>query len=348
MLVSKRKYRFVTRVINSWKERGLLSEEKADELKDSLEISRLDWRRLARYSFWIAGISLAIAVFALLMDDAIMALIEQIIRLPDLVKCILLALVSAGFYAWGFRRKRMKPARGLTNESILFIGAVFTGASLVFLGQALDTGSGHFSILILLATLAYLFIGGFFPSVPMWVVGLLSLSAWFGTETGYASGWGAYFLGMNYPLRFVVFGGLMIGLGLFMKRTRLSHVAKSTYIMGLLNVFLALWIMSLFGNYGDMGTWHAASALERFIWSMVFGVAALGAIFYGLLQDDGVARGFGITFLFINLYTKYFEYFWDVTHKAIFFAILALSFWLVGRYAERVFNSLKERIVDEE
>ena len=42
-------------------------------------------------------------------------------------------------------------------------------------------------------------------------------------------------------------------------------------------------------------------------------------------------RKFGVTFLFINLYTKYFEFFWGVAHKAIFFTILALSFWVVRK-----------------
>ena len=37
--------------------------------------------------------------------------------------------------------------------------------------------------------------------------------AWMGAETGYISGYGMYFLGMNYPLRFVLFGAMLTGLG---------------------------------------------------------------------------------------------------------------------------------------
>jgi len=33
-----------------------------------------------------------------------------------------------------------------------------------------------------------------------------------------------------------------------------------------------------------------------------------------------------------------FEYFWDATHKAIFFSILAVSFWLIGSKAEKIWN----------
>ena len=68
------------------------------------------------------------------------------------------------------------------------------------------------------------------------------------------------------------------------------------------------------------------------------GLVAVAAIWHGLRHDDGASRGFGLVFLFINLYTKYFEYFWDASHKAIFFFLLAVSFWLIGSKAEALWN----------
>ncbi len=346
MLLSKKRYKLVTRVIETWTTEQVITQGESKKLKDSIGLSKFDWKRLAKYSFWIAGISLAISFFAIILDDAIMALIRQIFRMPDMAKSILMAVCSAGLYFWGFKRRRAKPEKAFSNEFLLFIGAIISGAAIIFFGKAVDTGSGHYSILILMASIVYLGIGGFFPSAPMWVLGLMSLGSWFGTETGYISGWGAYFLGMNFPLRFVLFGALIISLSLHIGRTRFSKLAKSTYVIGLLHLFLALWIMSIWGNYGDMDTWHAASVFERFVWSFLFGAAAIGAIIWGLKNDDGVARGFGITFLFINLYTKYFEYFWKVSHKAIFFAILGVSFWVVGRYSEKAFNALKGKLLE--
>jgi uncharacterized membrane protein YfhO len=69
-----------------------------------------------------------------------------------------------------------------------------------------------------------------------------------------------------------------------------------------------------------------------------FAFIAIIAIVYGLKHDDATSRGFGITFLFINLYTKYFEFFWNGMHKAIFFILLAASFWWIGRHAEKLWN----------
>lgn len=345
MLLNKKRFKLVSKVIDTWKNEDVISHEESEKLKKAIELSKFDWQRLAKYSFWIAGISLAISVFAILLDNAIMELISKLFCLPDMAKSVSLGICSAGLYYWGFRRKRTKPTKTFTNEFLLFIGAIITGAAIIFFGKALDTGSEHYSILILIASIIYLCIGGFFPSSPVWVLGLISLDSWFGAETGYVSEWGAYFLGMNYPLRFVLFGALLIAISFLIGRSKLARISKSTYIMGLLYLFIALWIMSLFGNYGDMEIWHAATVAERFIWSFIFGVTAIGFIVWGLKNDDGIARGFGITFLFINLYTKYFEYFWNVSHKAIFFAVLAVSFWLVGRYSEKVFNTLKGKLL---
>lgn len=108
--------------------------------------------------------------------------------------------------------------------------------------------------------------------------------------------------------------------------------------MGLLYLFIALWILSIFGNYGDMDSWNDVKQIELFHWGLIFGLVAIGAIYYGLKNDDYTSRSFGITFLFINLYTKYFEYFWNGTHKAIFFVILAVSFWFIGQRAEKIWN----------
>jgi hypothetical protein len=346
MLLSKKRHKLVTKVIDTWKNDGVISEEESRKLNGSIEISKFDWKRLAKYSFWIAGITLAISIFALLLDDAIMELLRQLFRLPTMIKAVFLTIIAAALYFWGFTRKQTKPEKKFSNEFILFVGAIITGAAIVFFGMALDTGSKHFTILILMASVVYLLIGGLFPSAPVWVLGLISLGSWFGTETGYVSGWGAYFLGMNYPARFVLFGALIIAASLLLGKSKLMHLSKSTLIMGLLNLFLALWIMSIFGNYGDMTSWHEASITERFIWSLIFGVCAIGSIVWGLKNDDGITRGFGITFLFINLYTKYFEYFWNVSHKAIFFAVLAVSFWVAGRYSEKAYNALKGKLVE--
>ena len=152
-------------------------------------------------------------------------------------------------------------------------------------------------------------------------------------------GWGAYYLGMNYPLRFVIFGAaLTAASSLFTVKLGRQDFVKPTRVMGLLYLFIALWILSIFGNYGEIESWYRVRQIELFHWSLLFGLVSFLAILHGIKFDDAMMRGFGLTFLFINLYTRYFEYFWDALHKAVFFALLAISFWFLGSRAERIWN----------
>ena len=339
MKVSKKQGRFLEKVITKWQQEGVLNREEVEKLNSSFTIETFDWKKLAKYSFWIAIVCALISVSAVVADDYIIHFIEQIFLSSNIALCIALQVISGGFYYMGLRGRMKRPEKVFSNEAFIFVGVLFTAGAIAYFGRAVDNGSGHFSLLFLIATFIYGVMGLWFPSRMVWVFALLSLGSWFGTETGYISGWGAYYLGMNYPLRFVLFGSMLVGTAFAFKYLPiLSGFHKSTLKLGLLYLFIALWILSIFGNYGDIDRWYTVKQPELFQWSLLFGVVACISILFGIKTDDPVTRGFGITFLFINLYTRYFEYCWEGMHKAVFFFILAMSFWLVGSRAERIWN----------
>ena len=339
MKYNKKQGYFLNDTITKWLENGLITNEIADALRNSYSIRPFDYKKLAKYSFWIAIICAIIAFGAIVADEVLINLIESFFSSSNIALCLTFGVLAAVIYYVGLKRRLKRPEKIFSNETIIFAGVLMTAASIAYLGKALDTGSGHFSILFLLSTIIYAGLALWFPSKLVWLFALISLGSWFGTETGYVSGWGAYFLGMNYPLRFILFGAILVGASFFLKNnSRLSDFYKPTYIMGLLYLFISLWILSIFGNYGDMSSWYDVKQIELFHWGLLLGLVAIGAIYYGLKQDDYSSRSFGITFLFLNLYTKFFEYFWDVTHKAIFFIILAISFWFIGQRAEKIWN----------
>jgi len=339
MKLPRKQAAFLREAIERWKHDGLLADAQAAQLAGTIVVQPFDWRRLAKYSFWIALISIVSSVSAALSDQFLVDLLEELFDAPAAGKCVGLVLMAAGLYWWGVRRRKQDPAQVYRNEAILFLGVLATAGAIYQLGMALDTGSGHFSILLLLSFLVYGILGVAVESNLIWVFALASLGGWMGTETGYVSGWGAYYLGMNYPLRFVLFGGILAACALALEsHQRGQRFFRSTLTMGLLYLFLALWIMSIFGNYGDMEAWERAKQIELFHWSILFGLVACGAIYHGLKYDNGLTKGFGLTFLFINLYTRFFELFWNSLHKAVFFALLGLSFWYLGTKAEKIWN----------
>ncbi|MDR2550938.1 MAG: hypothetical protein LBD10_12140 [Desulfobulbus sp.] len=347
--ISRRQHRIVTRMIKLWQAHGIVDEQTGARLAGSIGIASFDWQRAARYAFVIAICCLVIAVGSILADRLLMELLARIFQAPPLMKCGFFAVVSAGVFWFGLFLRREYPYRTYSNEAVFFVGVLALAVAVFFLGVAFDSGTGHYAVLFLIASILYALLGLWFPSALVWVFGLLSLGAWMGTETGYVSGYGMYYLGMNYPLRFVLFGALLTGLGVVGQHAsrrqgrtnlvdRLFLLSPQTKVIGLLHLFIALWIMSIFGNYGDIDHWYRARQYELLHWSLLFAAASVAAIWYGLKHDDGVMRGFGLTFLFINLYTRFFEYFWNATHKAIFFAVLAASFWYLGSRAETIWR----------
>lgn len=337
--LDKQESEFLDKTIRQWKTEGLIDSQTAERLSTSYEVKGFDWKRLAQYSFWVALACGIIAIASLIIDDAVIRWLEKLYDTPDIIISLVSGILAGGLLFEGSKRKRKYPERVFSNEAIIFFGILFTASCIAFLGKTFDNGSGHFSILFLLSVLVYALLALKFHSGLIWAFALVSLGSWFGTETGYQTDWSHYFLGMNYPLRFVAFGFLLVALSFLMvKIKRVIEFRELTYVIGLLYLFVSLWLLSIFGNFGTIEDWMKVKQIELISWGIISILVAIAFTVYGLRQKDYIAREFGITFLLINLYSRYFEYLWDVTDKTIFFAVLALSFWLIGRKAEKIWN----------
>ncbi len=335
MKVTRKQERIIQLTLDGWRQEGVIDAAEQQRLQQNLSVQLFDWQRLSRYAFWIALACVIIAIGSLVADEYLMALLFNFGYVP---RAIGLVVIATAFYLWGFRRQKFTPDKRYSNEAILFLGVLFTALFLWQLGLALDNGSGNIAPLFLSGCVIYGAIGYFGRSGLIWLFCLLALGSYFGTATGYASSWGMYWLDMNYPIRFVLFGGVLLA-ACYLLKNPLQHrslfgVSKA---MGLLYLFIALWILSIFGNY-DLDIWQSVRQIELLHWSLLFAAAAIACIWISLKTDDGMLRGFGLTFLGINLYTRYFELFWDDTNKVIFFLLLAISLALVGRYAEKIWR----------
>ncbi|HVS93069.1 MAG TPA: hypothetical protein VHE59_13595 [Mucilaginibacter sp.] len=340
--LDKQESDFLDRVIGDWEKNGLVDGEQAEKLRNTYEVKGFDWMRLAKYSFWIALACGAVSFTFLIVNDTIVNLLKKLYYTPDIVISILSGVAAFLVFAWGRRLEKRYPEKVFSNEAVIFTGVLFTASCIAYLGKTLDNGSGHFSILFLISVFVYGFLAYRLDSRLIWMFALVSMGSWFGTETGYQTHWSYYFLGMNYPLRFVVFGLVLVASCHLLRRKKwFGNFWELTYVMGLLYLFVSLWLISVFGNYGTIDSWWKVRQISLFYWGIIAGIIAAGFMVYGLKRNDVVAREFGVTFLLIFIYTKYFEYFWDRTNHTLFFAILAISFWLIGRKAEKIWTTRK-------
>jgi hypothetical protein len=342
--LDKQESEFLNGTIAHWEKEHLIDAELAQSLRESYEVKGFDWMRLAKYSFWIALFCGFIAVGSLIINDVVINWIKSLYYAPDIVISVASGIIAAVLFYFGRYWEKKHAEKVFSNEAVIFTGVLFTACCIAYLGKTFDNGSHHFSLLFLLSVFVYGFLAYRMDSRLIWLFALVSLGSWFGTETGYQTRWSYYFLGMNYPLRFVLFGLLAVGACVILKKQKwFKRFWELTYVVGLLYLFMSLWLLSIFGNYGSIDNWWHIKQISLFYWGIISGVVAGAFLFYGLKTKDVIAREFGISFLLIFIYTKYFEYFWDNTNKTLFFAILGASFWLIGSKAERIWNFRSKR-----
>jgi len=339
MKLSKQKAKVLNAAINTWENERLISDDQANKLRCSYQIVGFDWKLLAVYSFWIAISCFIISVGVLLADDYLLDLIAQIIDAPASLLATVSAIIAALFFMAGVRRRSKYPEKNISNEATFFFGVLMTAVSLGFLSETALFSTTHNAILLLLLTFIYGMLGIRLSSVLIWLFALFSFGAWVLSQSTDLAGSSGYFLGMNLMLRFVLVGLLVLALSLGVgKKPQFMHLKEPTRFVGLLYLFIALWLLSIFGNYEDLAAWSKIRQVELLHWSVIAGIACITTIYIGIKSDDTLCRGFGITFLLINLYTRFFEYFWESFHKTLFFAVLAMSFWLIGSQAERLWQ----------
>lgn len=345
----KRQYRIVSGMIDFWEETGELDAETVKRLRDGIAPMPFDWQRATCCLLAVALCCIFVGITALTRAKWVIELMLWLFGGKAIVNSLIFAAAAAALYIWAGRRRTRSPEKAFTNEAVLFLGVLSTAASITWLGWALDDGSGHFSLLLGLAAAVYGLTALALDSILVWIFALFSLGSWLGAETGYISGWGAYWLGLNYPARFALYGAALAALSRQMgERGRFAQFQRGTLSVGLLFLFVSLWVMSIFGNYGDLNSWHRVRQIELFHWAVLFAAAAGVSLWLGIKRDDAMLRGYGLTFLGINIYTRFFETFWDGMDKGLFFLILGGSLWFLGSKAERIWNIKKHRNLPED
>lgn len=331
------------KVLTDWENSGKITPEKARELKESYTVRSFDWKMMARYCFIIAillGVAGVVATFA---DRALIrffqSLVDRIYNAPNLILAVICAAISAVFYYFGEKNKQAQPTRIFTNEGFILLGATFTAFTAANLAAMTGTGDIYYITVFLIASLLYLALSLKLKNALLWLFTLISFTVWLGVVTGVLTHWKAYFLGMNFPVRYILIGAILL---IVFWQTRKFSWWKGFYpishFYSLLLVFTALWTSSVFGNSPNFDNWSKTSQWHYWPWALLSTAAALAATYWGSKNRQLQLRSFGIAFLFLNIYTRLFEYFWDSTPKAIFFIALAISFWLIGRRAEKIWH----------
>jgi hypothetical protein len=240
-------------------------------------------------------------------------------------------LAAVGFWYAVRKRGLISPT---TYEVYMLPGALCTLVALVYLCKEIGNGEGY-TFFTGLTAVSFLTLSIIFRPRILWAGFLGTAMGWFGAFSTVHSR-DNLFLGMNYPVRFTLFGVLVILLSYAQERApRLKPMQALTYHAGLLIFFTGLWGVSVFGNFGSLEAWQLVRQSRMMPFAIVSGVITAAGLYLGIHRKDEALRDYSILFLLLNLYTRYFEYFWDSLNKGLFFLVLAISFGLLARWLSR-------------
>jgi hypothetical protein len=142
-------------------------------------------------------------------------------------------------------------------------------------------------------------------------------------------GAGNYFFDIQDPRVMGPIAGATALLGVWHQHEEGGHLmpwsgfGRLFVIFGLLYFNCSLWFLSLRDGWSETG--------NVLPWVIAFTLAAVAEIIIGARLSDAKFTGFGVVFLSIDLYTRFYENFWDKFSMGLFFLIagaigLALGF----------------------
>ena len=292
-----------------------------------------DWRALGRWLL-IFG-ALTAAAGAVMLVREVFQLQFTLRRLAFALAMALAALFAAGQAL----RRRAWPWSARAAE--LLGGLTLIGESFV-LGIIYSSGSGNWPALLLIDLILLLALSYGLKNLLLLILSAVVFFTWFGGVTGYSSSWGAYWFGMNYPLRFLGAALLIVAMGAAHRQAESGPLAgypdfsKVWISFGLFLAEMALWLLSIFGNFDSIDDWHVASIGELALFNLLWAALNLGLLFIGARVSYRMLRGYGATFLVIQFYTLFFTHVaehlgWVLSLFVAGGTALGLAVWLERR-----------------
>jgi uncharacterized membrane protein len=151
--------------------------------------------------------------------------------------------------------------------------------------------------------------------------GILCIIAFTSARMGTWSG--MYWLSFGErPENFFPAAAALFVLPQFIRHDRFAGFAAIYRGFGLLTLFLPMLVLA---NWGQASYLYLDPKLIQGSYQILGFACSAGAIWLGARRDWPEVLNTGVTFFVIFLYTKFFDWWWDIMPKYLFFMVLGLS-----------------------
>lgn len=322
MEADKKQKEWLEEALSFWEEKGLLDAAKTAQLRESLTQPKSNRQQLATYFSIIAICCGALAFAAIFINDKILEQIRRYFSLSEL--SIATGCLLSGMLFFIFAKKKKLLQRSDRDLFLTAILLLWLMSLLYFLKSFLP--DGPFTSFLGGAALLLLTTSIYFKSNTLWLLTVAAFIGWFGIFSEVHSSNGL-FLGMNYPVRFSLLGLFLLSSFYALRgQQKLAFTGSSHLHAGIILLLAGLWGLSVFGNQSDLEEWHTLRRQAAIFYGLLSGITSILFIIWGGKTGQKALRDYGLAFLLLNLYTRYFELFWDAMNKGIFFLLLSLSF----------------------
>lgn len=312
--------------VGTWLTEGLIDAGTHDLLRERYQVSTLGAAQLVKTLGVMGGM---FALFGLL--GLIAALSGS-----KAVGVLMLLATGGGLLFGGARLLQDRRGRyGFSAKAVLTLGVlcVSAGVALMLSEASESTRIVLLGVLLLpgVTWLAHQLRSGFLLALAT-----MGFFHWVGSWHG-MMGRSTYATSIHDPLLMSVAALAVIGIGVLHERRyqretgRFFHVYET---FGLIYLNLSLLILSLFpGRDG-----------APLLWIAVLTLAGIAQVALGARLHNSLFVGFGVTSLGVNLFTRYFEHFWEALSKGIFLVLggvvllalgVGMELWMKGHPARR-------------
>lgn len=316
--------------VGTWLTDGLISEATHGLLRERYAARGFGFAQAIKYLGISGGM---LAFFGLL------GLVGALAQSEGFAAFLLLA-VGAGLTGAGLVLSMDARGRyGTSSKVVLLLGVVTATLGVGVALNSLELRSDQVALAVgALALPVVGYLAYRFRNLFLLILGLLGLFHWVGSWTS-MFGRSGYGVEIQDPRLMCLAALAAIALGIFHERRlrpRTGRFYLAYQAVGLVYLNLSLLILTIDTGY-RAERWGASPLF----WMALFAAASLGQLVAGARLHNGLFTGFGVTTLCLNLYTRFFEHYWDGMHAGTFFLVGGGALFVAGAACEVLLGRMR-------
>ncbi|WP_300370147.1 DUF2157 domain-containing protein [Brachyspira sp.] len=320
------KNKFILKELKKWNKENIISDKQLEILSKKYKNDYIDWQPIIK-SIMIVGIIMVAIGFIFFISFYIFSLY--------FIAFLFTALFLSGFIIDEIL-KRKEIYLPKTSYAIIALSSIFLSADIFTISYIITHNKDNFILLSLISIILFFIIAYIKRNYAVLSIAIIGLITWYGFEGFDISG---IDLTINNYIRFIITGIFifLIGITNINKKLGEKYFKFSTIycIIGILYINIILAIMSIFGHYSIPIIFEDESE-ELLIHSILFLLSDIITLIIGCKLKNSLIVKYSIFFIILNIYIRYFQYFYLEMNAWIFFTILGISTILIGIIIERI------------